>query len=138
MNTINTKELLIAIQNRLKAELPDVAVELYPEKPTGWRLNHPKGALLVDFRGAAFGNAKDSGLALTERTLSFGVSVVARTLYAAFGGLELLDKTRQALNGFVLPHCKKILPKSEKFVGSESGLWVFEFVFSTQTVELET
>lgn len=135
---MDTLAILEALQARLKAAVPDVGVELYPEKPTTWRLNNAKGALLVDFRGGQFGAAKDTQAAFTERTLTFGVSVVARTLYKGFGGLDLLDKTRAALNGYCPPNCKKLLPKAEKFLGEQQGLWIFEATFETQTIELET
>ena len=135
---MDTYAILTDIQNRLKSQMAGVGVELYPEKPSTWRLNNAKGALLIDFRGGQFGQAKDTQAAFTERTLTFGVSIVARTLYKGFGGLDLLDKTRTALNGYCPPNCKKLLPKAEKFIGEQAGLWIFEATFETQTIELET
>ncbi|WP_308170863.1 Gp37 family protein [Ralstonia syzygii] len=48
-----TLHIIDALVARLKAKLPQLAVEYFPDKPADYRLNHPKGALLVSFTWVA-------------------------------------------------------------------------------------
>ena len=132
-----TKAILQAMAERLKAEVPGVAVELYPENPGAWRLNHPKAALLVDYRGAKYGESVDTGIVAQARELSVGISVVARTLHDAYGALAITDAVRLALLGYRLPDCRKARLESERFVAQEAGNWIYELVFSAESLAVE-
>lgn len=132
-----TKAILQAAADRLRAEVPGVAVELYPESPASWRLNHPRAALLVDYRGSKYGDAVDTGIVAQGRELSIGVSVVARTLNDAYGALLITDAVRLALLGQRLPDCRKLRLDSERFVSQEAGLWIYELVFSAESLVVE-
>jgi hypothetical protein len=89
-----TKAILLAAADRLKSQVPGVAVELYPENPAAWRMNHPRAALLVDYRGSRYGEVVDTGIVAQGRELSIGISVVARTLHDAYGALAITDAVR--------------------------------------------
>lgn len=132
-----TKAILQAAAERLKSQVPGVAVELYPENPAAWRLNHPRGALLLDYRGSRYSAMVDTGIAAQERELSFGVSVVARTLHDAYGALLLTDAVRLALLGVRLPDCRKTRLESERFVAQEAGIWIYEAVFMAAGLVVE-
>ena len=132
-----TKAILQAVADRLKAEAPGVAVELYPENPGAWRMNHPRAALLVDYRGSRYGEPVDTHIVAQGRDLSIGVSVVARTLHDAYGALAITDAVRLALLGQRLPDCFKTRLASERFVSQEAGNWVYELVFAVESLVVE-
>jgi hypothetical protein len=132
-----TKAILQAVADRLKAEVPGVAVELYPENPSAWRLNHPRAALLVDYRGSDYGHVVDTGIVAQGREIRLGLSVVARTLHDAYGALVLTDAVRLALLGQRLPDCRALRLVSERFVSQEAGLWIYELVFAAESLVVE-
>jgi hypothetical protein len=132
-----TKAILQAAADRLKSQVPGVAVELYPENPGAWRLNHPKAALLVDYRGSRYGEVVDTGIVAQGRELSIGISVVARTLHDAYGALAITDAVRLALLGRRLPDCRKLRLASERFVSQEAGNWIYELMFSAESLAVE-
>lgn len=132
-----TRAILQAVAERMKAQVPGVGVELYPENPAAWRLNHPRAALLVDYRGSKYGEPADTGIVAQGRELSIGISVVARTLHDAYGALAITDAVRLALLGFRLPDCQKARLESERFVAQEAGNWIYELVFSAASLAVE-
>lgn len=132
-----TKAILLAAADRLKGQVPGVAVELYPENPGAWRMNHPRAALLVDYRGSKYGEAVDTGIVAQGRELSIGISVVARTLHDAYGALAITDAVRLALLGQRLPDCRKARLASERFVSQEAGNWIYELVFTAESLVVE-
>ena len=132
-----TKAILQAAAERLKVQVPGVGVELYPENPGAWRLNHPKAALLVDYRGSRYGEVVDTGIVAQGRELSIGISVVARTLHDAYGALAITDAVRLALLGQRLPDCRKLRLSSERFVSQEAGNWIYELVFEAESLVVE-
>lgn len=133
----DTRALLVAVAARLRTSVPDVEVGLTPEHPQGWRLNHPRAALLVDYRGSRYGAVSDVGIVAQPRELSLGVSVVARALHDAYGALALVDAVRLALLGYKLPGCNKARLASDRFVAQEAGIWFYELVFSVETMVVE-
>jgi len=133
----STQAMLQAAADRLKAQVPGVGVELYPENPSAWRLNHPRAALLVDYRGSDYGELMDTGIVAQGREIRLGVSVVARTLHDAYGALRLTDAVRLALLGQVLPDCRKLRLVSERFVSQEAGIWIYELVFAAVGVVVQ-
>ena len=132
-----TKAILQAVADRLKAGVPGVAVELYPENPGAWRMNHPRAALLVDYRGSRYGEPVDTSIVAQGRDLSIGVSVVARTLHDAYGALAITDAVRLALLGQRLPDCFKTRLASERFVSADAGNWIYELVFAVESLVVE-
>lgn len=132
-----TKPILEAVAARLQAQVPGVEVALYPDNPSTWRMNHPRAALLVDYRGSRYGAPVDVGIVSQEREIVIGVSVVARSLHDAYGALLLTDAARLALLGQRLPDCRKVRLASERFVSQEAGLSIYELVFEVSSVVVE-
>jgi len=132
-----TRALLDAVAARLKEQVPGVAVELYPDNPGTWRLNHPKAALLVDYRGSKYGAVVDTAVVAQGRDIGLGVTVVARTLHDAYGALELTDRVRVALLGQRWPDCRPARLASERFVSQEAGIWIFELVFEAESLVVQ-
>lgn len=137
MIAFDTRAVLAAVASRLKEAVPGVEVGLTPERASGWRLNHPRAALLIDYRGSRYGEPQRMGVLAQGRTVQLGVSVVARTLYDAYGAVGLVDAVRAALLGWAPPHCKALAAASDRFVAEEGGLWFYEIVFEAETLAIE-
>lgn len=124
MSDSPTTDLLEEIVATLRAALPDVAVELFPERPDSYRLSHPVGAVLVAYRGATFGKpAPEYGYA-QERLPAWRTVVLFRQQYGRAGALAYLDQVRARLlsyrpSGARYP-CRAL---AEQFLGEESGIW---------------
>lgn len=133
----DTRAVLAAVAARIKATVTGVEVGLTPERASSWRLNHPRAALLVDYRGSRYGQLQRMGLVAQPRTVQIGVNVVARTLNDAYGAVALVDAVRAALLGWTPPHCKALAAASDRFVAEEGGLWFYEIVFEAETLAIE-
>lgn len=132
-----TLQIIDAVKARLTTLMPGLAVEYFPERPDEYRLNHPKGALLVSYLGSQFGEADDVGAVIQERTVKLTVTVVLRQLNGKNGAVDLLDTVRLALVGFKPPHCSKTRALSEKFLGESAGIWQYALDVATETVQVE-
>lgn len=133
----DTRALLAAVADRLKSAIGGVEVALTPERPQSWRLNHPKAALLVDYRGSRYAAHERMGRIVQPRTVEVGVSVVARSLHNAYGAVALVDAVRTALLGFGPPNARQMTAVSDRFVAEEGGLWIYEIVFAAETLAVE-
>ena len=75
---MNVLPVIDAVVARLKEKLPTLAVEYFPEKPAEYRLNHPKGALLVSYAGSRFDKPNDTSAVIQAQTVQLCVTVVFR------------------------------------------------------------
>jgi hypothetical protein len=133
-----TLQIIDAVKARLATLLPGLAVEYFPERPDEYRLNHPKGALLVSYLGGQFGETVDTEFIVQDRTVKLTVTVVLRQLNGKSGAIDVLDSVRLALVGFKPPHCrKKIRALSEKFLGESAGLWQYAVDVATEAMQVE-
>lgn len=132
-----TLEMLDAIEKRLKAKLPALAVEYYPEKPEDYRLNHPRGALLVSYAGSQFGESVDAGCMVQPRKLTVSVTVLLRQLHGKGGAVDVMDLVRQALVGFRPPDCRKMRAAGDQFQGENAGIWQYVVSFSMGAMQVE-
>ena len=109
---------------RLKEKLPTLAVEYFPEKLAEYRLNHPKGALLVSYAGSRFDKPNDIGAVLQSQTILLCVTVVFRQLNGKQGAVDVLDVVRR-IRWIHPPNCRRrIWLTREVFVGEVKGLAV--------------
>lgn len=127
-----------ALLDRLKLKFPGLQVAYFPEKPDEFRLNHPKGALLVSYGKSTFGAMQDTGVVLQPQTARFSITVVMRQLNGAEGAVAVLDLVRQALGGWRPPNCRRaIWLISDTFLGQVSGLWQYDLMVATETVFIQ-
>ena len=133
-----TMGMVDAIIAQLKVKLPNLAVEYFPERPDDYRLNHPKGALLVHYPGANFTPPSDTGFVVQEREMVFTITVIMRQLNGRDGAVNVLDELKLALIGFKPPNCRrKCWARHEKFLGQVSGLWQYALDIATTGVAVE-
>ncbi len=132
-----TLEMIDATVARLRATLPGLAVEYFPEQPTAYRLNHPRGALLVTYAGSDFGDTADLTHVMQPRLVKLSVTVILRQLNGRGGAVDVLDLVRQAMVGFRPPDCRKVRALSEKFLGETAGLWQYAVDFAADAMQVE-
>lgn len=135
---MSTLQIIDAVVARLKARQAHLAVEYFPERPLEYRLNHPKGALLVSYAGSQFGETVDLSYVCQPQTLKLAITVILRQLNGRGGAVDELDALRRAIIGYKPPNCRrKIWALSEKFLGENAGLWQYALDVATETMLVE-
>ncbi|WP_353189536.1 Gp37 family protein [Pandoraea pnomenusa] len=132
-----TLQIIDAVVKRLAVKLPHLAVEYFPDKPSEYRLNHPKGALLVSYLGSQFDKTVDVAYVAQPRTVKLSVTVVLRQLNGKGGAVDVVDLVRAALVGFRPPDCRKVWAVSEKFLGETAGLWQYAVDVASEAMLVE-
>jgi hypothetical protein len=139
MPKTQTEQLLDALIERLKAAFgTQLAVELFPETPQQYRLNHSRGAVLVAYGRSKFGGSEATDAVFQERNLVFRLTLVFRQLNGANGAVAHLDHIRDCLTGWWPPHCDMACrPLAEQFIGQVQGLWQYGLDFGTRATQLQ-
>lgn len=134
-----TALILDAFVERLKAAFgQQLVVELFPENPKNYRLNHPRGAILVAFGSSKFGNPEALDSVFQERNLIIPLTLVFRQLNGRDGAVAYLDDIRDCLTGWYPPHCDNACrPVEETFIGQVNGLWQYGQRFATRATQLQ-
>ena len=57
-----TLPILRSVQQRLQRALPDIAVELFADRPDTYRFIHPTGAVLIAWQDGQYGKLDDVGM----------------------------------------------------------------------------
>ncbi len=132
-----TLQIIDAVVDRLKVKLPQLAVEYFPDRPAEYRLNHPRGALLVSYPGSQFGDTVDVTCIAQPRTVKLSVTVLLRQLNGRGGAVDVVDDVRRALVGWRPPDCRKVWAVSEKFLGESAGIWQYVVDMATESMLVE-
>lgn len=135
-----------SIIERLKAKLPGILIQSYPDNPEIWEPTHPVGALLVRYSDGEYGDIKDTAVVIQDRDMMFEITLAMWSLRGKQGGIySHLEAVRGGLTGFKPPNCtRKMTPAGEGFVGRSQGLanksrrlWQYQITFRTQTKNIE-
>ena len=134
-----TKAISDSILEQLKAEFGnELAVEFYPEKPEGYRLNHPNGALLLQYGKSNYPKHNDSDAVVQPREMTFKVIIVSRYLHERWGAVLIVDWVCAALQGFTPAHCDRPLAVvSDYFISHGSGLWLYGIDVATSSERVQ-
>ena len=134
---MRTQAALESVRARLANAIPDMAAELYPDKPAEYRLLHPRGAFLVGYGGSRTEQPALMDLVVQDRTVDVQVTIMQRLLNGRGGVLETLDDMIRVLVGFAPSDCGKLFLKSDGFLGENGGIWQYAATFSARTVLTE-
>lgn len=137
-----------AIIARLKAKLPTILVQQYPDDPEIYEPTHPVGALLVRYSDGEYSDPRATDVVVQDRELMFEVTLALWSLRgkAGQGGLySYLEAVRVALTGYTPPQCRrKMAPVAEEFVSRTAALknksrrlWQYAITFKTATLNIE-
>jgi len=129
--TIN--EIENQIIERINSKINDLHIQGFPEKPSEFRLTHPKGAILVHYQGGNYSESKSLGYMVQDKKLEFSVTVVTKNLRSHEGSYFYLDKVRQILTGYRPDNCSKMQPIKEDFLSEDNGIWQYSINFSLTT-----
>ena len=132
-----TLPILQDVVERVAAQMPDIEVRLFPDKPDGYRFVHPKGAVLVGYQGSQFAKPHDVQAMVQQRTLNLYLTVFARGVHNDAGALDLLDRLRLALTGHKPVHCNPVHLLSEAFLSEAGGVWQYELRLATETQQVQ-
>lgn len=135
-----TEQLLDAFIARLQGAFDlELAVELFPENPAGYRLNHTIGAILVAYGKSTFGASEATDAVFQARNMSFQLTLVFRQLNGTDGATSYLDRARECLTGWKPPHCDMACrPTAEYFIGQVQGVWQYGLSIATRATQLQT
>ena len=135
-----------AIVARLKAKLPTILVQQYPDDPENYAPAHPVGALLVRYASAEYSDTRDLGNVVQERDLVFEITLALWSLRgrSGQGGLySYLEGVRVALTGYTPPNCqRKMTAIEDGFINRSGGLkgqrlWQYAISFRTTVFNIE-
>lgn len=116
-----------------------LSVELFPESPKNYRLNHPVGAVLVAFGSSKFGGSDAVDSVFLERNLVLPLTLVFKQLNGAKGVIGYLDQVRDCLSGWRPPHCDlSMVPVDEVFIGQVNGVWQYTQRFATRATQIQS
>jgi hypothetical protein len=134
-----TEQLLDAMRTRLQVHFgKELMVELFPENPAGYRLNHPRGAILVAYGKSTFGGSEALDSMFQARNIVVRLTLVFRQLNGKDGVISYLDQIRACLTGWYAPHCDQACrPVAEQFIGQITGLWQYGQDFALRATQLQ-
>ncbi|WP_248915860.1 Gp37 family protein [Pseudomonas moorei] len=142
MNTLiktPTEQLLDAMLTRLKDTFgKELMAELFPENPAQYRLNHPRGAVLLAYGKSTFGGSEATDAMFQQRHLVIRLTLVFRQLHGKDGVISYLDRIRSCLTGWYAPHCDAACrPLNEQFIGQMNGVWQYAQDYATRATQLQ-
>jgi len=134
-----TEQLMTALQDRLKGAFSEeLMVELFPENPVQYRLNHPRGSILLAYGKSSFGGSESTDAVFQARNMTLRLTLIFRQLNGKDGVIGYLDRIRACLTGWYPPHCDQACrPISEQFIGHMNGVWQYAQDFATRSTQLQ-
>lgn len=132
-----TLPILNAFKERLNARFPDWDVQLMPDDMESYFLAHPHGGILISYAGSTFGESRSTAEITQLRKVHIVLTVLSRDLHNDFGALQLLDDLRLEVSGFAPPNCSKSWLVEEQFDEQQSGVWIYQLVLATQTMQIQ-
>lgn len=132
-----TLPILDSFKARLTARFVDWDVQLMPQDTKSYFLAHPNGGILISYAGSTFGEVRPSSAITQTRTVHLVFTVLARDLHNDRGVLQLLDELRLEVVGFAPPNCSPSWLVEEQFDEQQSGIWIYQLVLATNTLQIQ-
>ncbi|WP_372437365.1 Gp37 family protein [Pseudomonas chlororaphis subsp. aureofaciens] len=134
-----TEQLMEAMLERLRGAFSEeLMVELFPESPLQYRLNHPRGAILLAYGRSTFAGSESTDAVFQARSMTLRLTLVFRQLNGKDGVVSYLDRIRTCLTGWLAPHCDQACrPVFEHFIGHMNGVWQYAQDFATRSTQLQ-
>jgi hypothetical protein len=132
------KNAIVDILKNAMLTLPEkerLVVEI-PDSVDNYKLNHPRGAVLVVYRGSNYIKKNINDFLAQDRDIEIGVIVIARNIKSIANNSmspdDYLDFVIDKLSGQVIDNKreeKKIYCKGDEFVDEENGVWTYLATF---------
>ncbi|MFL1515294.1 Gp37 family protein [Pseudomonas prosekii] len=138
--TTQTEQLMGAVLARLQDAFGlQLNVELFPENPLQYRLNHPRGAVLLAYGRSTFGHSHSLDATVLARQVVVRLTLIFRQLNGTDGVISHLDGIRGCLTGWYPPHSDQACqPIAEQFMGHLNGVWQYAQDYAIRTLQLQT
>ncbi len=133
-----------SIKERLKSKVinehnqPEFDVESFPEnfKQFLETFSHPKGVILVTYKGSGFSSPEGLGAITQNETIDFAVVLLLR-IKTSDEAHPYINKIKNALKGYQIAGCNKMYPKKIDFLDENFGTWIYELDFTISTTDIE-
>ncbi|WP_339521628.1 Gp37 family protein [Pseudomonas sp. EL_65y_Pfl2_R96] len=134
-----TEHLLDAMLAKLQHDVGhELMVELFPENPLQYRLNHARGAVLLAYGKSTFASSESTDATFQARNVVLRLTLIFRQLNGTTGVVSYLDRIRACLTGWYPPNADQACrPLSEQFIGHMNGVWQYAQDFATRTTQLQ-
>jgi hypothetical protein len=127
-----------AILAKLQSEITGVQIELFPERPSTYRLIHPVGAILIHYYSTRFGKSISGAAVIQVALVRFNIHVQMRSLRGKGSMNAYLESVRDTLTGWRLnTGGEQMYPVSEEFANEENGIWEYVQTFEIPVKHIE-
>lgn len=126
----------------------------YPLTVEDYKLNHPKGALLVVYKGDEFKPSKVDKFQVQDRDIQIGVIVVARHKMDTMAPEEYIDFVRKAMtgkdlfeafpfdaetdSGYIIDRPdSKVYPAESEWIKEDQQIWWYGITFIAPVTSVE-
>jgi hypothetical protein len=101
-----------------------LVLEPFPEDPDAYTMTHPKGAVLVVYKGSTYGQALATDAMVQTRAMGFELVILVRNLRKHQGAYGVIDALRQGLAGWQPPQAGRAARITrDEFRGREGSVW---------------
>lgn len=129
-------EAEIVVKNILKSSMPDMFVDVMPNRPENFYLANKNGALLVFYNSSNYQREPVNEMYVNQlRDLEISVRIKAQSLRDNNGAIELVQNVIDALQGYNISDYNlnrkgRIYIVADRFIDydNEHGIWEYEVV----------
>jgi hypothetical protein len=117
------------IVERVGGKLPNLQVLPFPDDPRNYKMDHPIGAVLVNYHGSHYREPVDTEGLAQPRDAEWDLTIQVRNLRSHQGAYPVLEAIRQALQGWG----KRVIGAkfrmgADEFVDAVHGIWTYRVV----------
>jgi len=134
---MNIKTIENDIINQLQNNIIDLKTEGYPENPAEYKLIHPKGAILVHFKGSLYDKPDENGFIQQTLNLDFGLTLMVKKLRDKSGAYAYIAEIISVLTGYTPTSCGKMYPVNTEFLKEDGGIWKYSLDFTVPAENFE-
>lgn len=114
-------------------------VDQMPDNPSTYHLNHPVGAVFLQYGGAKYQQPIGTDVCQQERVQEYGILIVGRRQFNTSAGpvtgvVDMLDVLIDALPGQRIDGTRPIRLVRDEFVGEQAGIWSYRLVIGIESV----
>ncbi len=127
------------IKERIKKNISGLAIESFPEDFDKYLKTflHPKGAILVTYKGSSYSKPEGLGLLIQDETLEFTIVTILRHLKDSSGAHPIIEGLKDILKGYRIAGCTKIYPKKIDFLDESYGKWIYSMDITLSQTDIE-
>jgi len=112
-------------------------VELFPDNPEEYKLDHPNGVVLIRYNGSSYGEYGQgaAGMLQQEQFALLQIYVMGRSERKNKGLLNVIEIIRKIITNQIGMYCTQSWKiNSESFIGEFNGEWHYDLSFQTKTI----